>query len=322
MEMTRDKTRKAADTPPPISVLMPVFNAEKYVAAATQSILSQTFSDFEFIILDDGSTDASLSILQRHAALDPRIRLISRENRGLVATLNEMAALAGGRYLARMDADDVSHPSRFSCQLEFMAAHPDVAVLGTRGLFIDPDGEPLVDFVHIFHHDEIVAALLTPALGIIHPSAMIRRDALIAAGGYRDDCRHAEDLDLWLRLGEVHRLHNLDQVLISYRVHAQSVSKTNHLDQWLTARRVVDEALRRRGFPPAAQRQPIEPLASPAEMQRMWAWWALNAGNLRTARKHAMRVLLQEPLSLASWRVAAYALRQSVLGSPTVARLH
>jgi len=298
----------------PLSVLMPVFNAEAYVAAATQSILSQTFADFEFIVVDDGSTDSSLEILQKYAASDARIRLVSRENRGLVATLNEMIALAGGRYLARMDADDISHPLRFARQIEYLEHHPDIAVLGTRGLFIDPEGAPLVDFLDVLQHDAILAALLTPALGIIHPAAMIRRDVMLDIGGYRADCKHAEDLDLWLRISESHRLCNLDQVLISYRVHANSVSKTHHMEQWRTARRIVDDALRRRGLPPAAERPPIAPLISPAETHRMWAWWALNAGNLPTARKHAMRALLREPMKTDTWRVAAHALRESMRG--------
>lgn len=313
MEITRAQLQDGVEQVP-ISVLMPVFNAEPFVAAAIRSILDQTFTAFEFIILDDGSTDASPRILREFAASDPRIRLVSRENRGLVATLNEMIALAKGRYLARMDADDMSHPTRFAQQLAYMDAHPDVGVLGSRGLFIDPEGAPLAEFHDLREHDEILAALLTPALGIIHPAAMIRRDVMIQMEGYRDDCKHAEDLDLWLRISERHRLHNLDQVLISYRVHANSVSKTNHLEQWQTARRIVDEALRRRNLPPALERPPVAPLSSPAETHRMWAWWALNAGNVTTARKYAMRVLLQEPLNPRSWRVAVHALRRSISG--------
>lgn len=314
MEITRARVREDMERGLPITVLMPVFNAEKYVAAATQSILSQSFTDFEFIILDDGSTDSSLEILTKFATSDARIRLVSRENRGLVATLNEMIALASGRYLARMDADDISHPGRFEAQVRYLETHPNVAALGTRGLFIDPDGGPLAPFLDVLTHDEIVAALLAPALGIIHPAAMIRRDAMLEAGGYRPDCTHAEDLDLWLRLSETYQLHNLDRVLISYRVHAGSVSKTNHFEQWHMAGLIVDDTLRRRGLPPAAKRPPAPPLIGAIETRRMWAWWALGAGNLSTARKHALHVLLREPLNTGSWRVASQVLRESIFG--------
>jgi hypothetical protein len=139
---------------------------------------------------------------------------------------------------------------------------------------------------------------------------------MLEMGGYRANCKHAEDLDLWLRISERHRLHNLETVLISYRVHANSVSKTNHLEQWETARRIVDEALQRRGLPPAPARPPVTPLSSAAETHRMWAWWALKAGNLAAARKHALRVLLSEPMNVRSWQVAVHAWRRSILDAP------
>lgn len=298
---------------PPISVLMPVFNAERYVAAATESILSQTFQDFEFIILDDGSTDSSLAILKKYAALDPRIHLVSRANRGLVATLNEMANLARGRFLARMDADDISHTTRFERQFAFLIAHDAVAAVGTKGLYIDPDGDPLTAFLDPLTHEQINASLLVPELGIIHPSAMIRRSALLRIGGYRSEYVHAEDLDLWLRLGEIHQLHNLDQVLISYRVHANSVSTHHFVAQWQSAWRAVDSALIRRGLPPAQERLFPTPDASPFDTHRRWAWWALAAGNLATARKHAWRLVTTEPSNRANWRLFACIVRDMLV---------
>ena len=115
---------------PQISVLMPVYNAERFVAEAVQSILSQTFGDFEFIIIDDGSSDGSLEILRRFERADSRIRLSSRPNTGYTVALNEMLAMASGQFVARMDADDVAMPQRLQKQVDYLCAHPNCVVVG------------------------------------------------------------------------------------------------------------------------------------------------------------------------------------------------
>ncbi len=125
-----------------VSVIMPVYNGERYLEAAVESILNQTFSDFEFIITDDGSTDTSLALLRRYANRDPRIRLISRPNTGYVKALIEAVPLAKGKYIARMDADDISLPERFERQVRFLEQNPDYAVVGSKVLLIDSDGAP------------------------------------------------------------------------------------------------------------------------------------------------------------------------------------
>ena len=141
--------------PPLISVCMPVYNAERYIAEAVESILAQTYRDFEFIIIDDGSTDRSLAILERYAAQDVRIWLSSRPNAGLVVRLNEMAAEARSDVIAQMHADDIAMPERFARQFDFLNAHPEVVVVGCRTLAIDSDGDPLAEFCTIQDHEEI-----------------------------------------------------------------------------------------------------------------------------------------------------------------------
>src|SRR5438067_12011849 len=116
---------------PAISVIMSVYNAEAFLEAAVQSVLMQSFSDFEFIIIDDGSTDRSNQILQDYARKDNRVRLISRPNKGLTASLNEGLKLARGEFIARMDADDVAAPDRFKIQVEYLRDHPEVSVRGS-----------------------------------------------------------------------------------------------------------------------------------------------------------------------------------------------
>lgn len=299
---------------PRISVLMPVFNAERYVEAAVRSVLSQTFRDFELLIIDDGSTDASPSILRRLAAIDSRIRLSSRPNAGLVATLNELLAAASGDLIARMDADDLCRPERFERQCAFLDANPACVALGSRSLFIDPEGWPIFEFMDRFSHDEIEAGLFKPEIAMLHPTVMLRRGAVCALGGYRADFPHVEDLDLFLRLGEVGRLANLPDVLLEYRVHLSSVSHQHTVAQSQAALRAVDEARCRRGLDPGffpATSAPSTAAETRAQLHRKWAWWALGAGNVRTARKHATRAMTAEPWSWQNLRVLACALRGS-----------
>ena len=297
---------------PLISVLLPVYNAERYVKAAVESVRAQTFGDFELIVIDDGSTDGSLSVLRSLEKQDKRIRLISRPNVGLVATLNEMLCMATGYLVARMDADDICRPTRFEKQVGFLSENQTCVAVGTRGLFIDSEGLPLFDFVNCWSHEEIEKALFRPELAIIHPSLMVRFDAIESVGGYRTGFPHAEDLDLFLRLGEIGRLSNLPEVLLEYRVHASSVSHSNAVMQSEAARHAVSEAMRRRGL------QDVGVMAAPLvlrpeteyELHRKWAWWALSAGNRASARKHAAQALLKDPVSWASWHLMACTLRR------------
>ena len=129
------------DTTPVVSVLMPVYNAQLYVEKAIKSILTQTFIDFEFIILDDGSTDNSLNILEQYAKQDIRIRIISRENKGLIVSLNELVEQARGQYVARMDADDISRPERFAMQVDFLSKNTDHIVVGSSIEKINEKGQ-------------------------------------------------------------------------------------------------------------------------------------------------------------------------------------
>lgn len=220
---------------PLISVMMSVYNAERYVAEAIQSILGQTEGRFEFLIVNDGSRDASGSIIDRYAAQDSRIRAIHQENRGLIASLNRMLDEARAPLVARMDSDDVSRPERFAVQLAWMQAHPDIAVLGTNTDELDADGAffPCSDF-----HPENPADIrerLMAASAMCHPSVMMRRDVIRALGGYRAAFRHCEDYDLWLRVSERHDLYNLPDRLFLYRRSPDQVSEKHILVQAIGA---------------------------------------------------------------------------------------
>ena len=315
--MATELAPESVSTAPRVSVLLPVFNAAAYIGGAVRSVLAQTWSDFELLVVDDGSSDASLQILQGLARGDSRVRLTSRANRGLVATLNELIASARGEYFARMDGDDVAFPQRFARQVEFLDGHPEVVAVGSRALFIDAEGLPLMEVMHHFSHEAIERALMTPELGIIHPSVMMRAAACRAIGGYHADYPHAEDLDFFLRLGELGRLENMREPLLQYRTHPSSVSAKNADAQWRSAKKAVEAALVRRGADPKSVRMttPIRASAeTPAELHRKWSWWALDSGHLRTARKHARLAFLADPLSLSNHKLVACVLRDSLKG--------
>ena len=208
-----------------ISVLMSVYNAEAFLLNAIESVLAQTYRSFEFIIVNDGSKDASLSLIERYARIDDRIVVISRENRGLIYSLNEAATLAKAPYLARMDADDICHPNRFQKQIDFMQANTDVVALGTWATYINKDGNAtgLLGRGPV-GKENVDKTYSTGGRFIYHPTLMMRRVAFEAAGGYRAPFKAAEDLDLLVRLYRLGRLDNLAEDLLEYRVHGANIS--------------------------------------------------------------------------------------------------
>ncbi|KUR76297.1 glycosyltransferase [Novosphingobium sp. FSW06-99] len=222
---------------PGISVAMSIYDGERFLAAAIESVLGQTFADFEFLILDDGSRDASRAIAAHYAARDHRIRLIARENRGLVASLNELLALARAPLVARMDADDVCLPDRFARQVAVLAARPEIGVLGTWTEDIDENDTPypLDALDHPVDHAQFIAAIDAGAPLLCHPAVMFRRDLVLSVGGYHPAFRHCEDLDLWLRLASVTQIANLPERLLQYRHYSQQVSSRHATEQQVNA---------------------------------------------------------------------------------------
>ncbi len=295
---------------PTISVVMPVYNAERYLAEALDSILVQTFSDFEFIILDDGSTDTSLEILRRSAARDSRIRLISRPNTGIVGALNDALQASRGEYVARMDADDVSLPDRFERQISYLRKHADCVGVGSAILLIDADGDPICRQQWSMSHEQIEAELLQGRGGLAHPTAMLRRADVLQVGGYRPHVQYAEDVDLWLRLGESGRLANIPDVLLNYRVHPGSLCTTRHVQQALACERAVREAYERRGlvFPRRLSQRIVQRPMTRLDPYCSWIGNAILAANFTTARKHAKQLRRQRPCSVVSWALTAAAM--------------
>ncbi|HZL37731.1 MAG TPA: glycosyltransferase [Tepidisphaeraceae bacterium] len=294
---------------PAISVVMPVYNSGAYLVEALDSVLAQTLGDFELIAVDDGSTDTSLAILREYQKKDTRVRVISRPNTGIVGALNDGLAAARAPLIARMDGDDVCLPERFEKQIAFMAGHREHVLVGSQVMLMDGDGLPICPKPHTcFGHEQIDECHMNHGWAVVHPSIMVRREALERIGGYREHYKWVEDLDLFLRLAEMGKLENLNEILLNYRLHAGSVCQLRGELQSRLHVGLFHETRARRGLAPA---QPDLPgvLPPPAEQHRMWAWWALNAGNVRTARRHALLTVRHAPLRSESWRLMACAVR-------------
>lgn len=220
-------------TTPTVSVLLPVYNGLPYLNEAVQSVLEQSLSDFECIIIDDGSTDGSGALLEDFARNDARIKLIRRKNKGLVATLNEGLLLARAPLIARMDADDICLPQRLEQQVKFFKANKKLSVLGTAVYTFRDETTPFT-VAPCPVGPQNVAQSMKEFCAVTHPSVMFRRDAVLRLKGYREVCRHAEDYDLWLRmLDEGHLLDNVSFPLLKYRIHENNVSVKFRLEQSL-----------------------------------------------------------------------------------------
>lgn len=300
---------------PLISVVLPAYNAERYVGLAIRSILAQTEPDFELIVLNDGSTDGTLAAIRQAVGGDARGRIVDRGNVGIVRTLNEGIEMARGALIARMDADDIARPERFARQRAHLEAHPACVALGSRVLLIDPEGLPLMEMIDERTHAEIDAANLAYTSSFIcHPSVMMRRQAVLDVGGYRPEYESAEDLDLFLRLAEVGEVANLPEVLLDYRQHFNSIGYAKAEKQWRTADAAAHAARQRRGLPQPAQPRVFNagPPRRPVDEYRKWAWWALRGGHPGTARKYVLRSIRSEPfqtLKAENLRLLACALR-------------
>lgn len=227
---------------PRVSVLMPAYNSEKYIAEAIESILNQTFTDFEFIIINDGSTDGTSKIVRKYANRDPRIKFIdNKRNQGLIAVLNQGLDLCTGEYIARMDSDDISRPERFKLQVDYMDAHPNVGVVGA---WCQKFGNQVKNDVFKYQESMRLFDLLIYGSRVSHPTAMIRTSVLRNNKIYYDPkYPHAEDYGFWVSIARVSEIHNLQTVLLDYRWHDTNVSVLHHKTQMESAERVRHDLL-------------------------------------------------------------------------------
>lgn len=220
---------------PAISVLMPVWNGAEYLREAIDSILNQTFSNFEFIVIDDGSTDSTPSILDSYK--DPRLKVFRQEHAGIVSTLNFGVTQAQGDWIARQDADDVSHPRRLELQWLSVQERPDVTLCHTNFQILD--GHIVRRAPARFPRSKALVALrLCFQCPIVHSTVMFRKSAFYKAGGYKPEERHAEDYSLWARMIEDGGFVGIPRSLVSLRIHSESVSRQNQEIQFRLTKQI------------------------------------------------------------------------------------
>jgi glycosyltransferase involved in cell wall biosynthesis len=209
-----------------VSVIMPVFNAEKYLSTAIDSILNQTFKSFEFLIFNDGSNDNTHSIIQKYQ--DKRIKYIKNEtNLGIVNALNHCFNISVGKYLIRMDSDDIADKKRIEIQVDYMEKNRDVGVSGSFLKIIDS-----FEIVKKPLTDEQIRWWFFKGCPFAHPTVIIRTEVIKRYNlNYREEYRVAEDYDLWWRVAKITKLSNISDKLLSYRVHLEQESTANFLKQ-------------------------------------------------------------------------------------------
>lgn len=293
------------------SVVLPVYNADNYLADAIESVLQQSFKSFELLLLNDGSTDKSEAIIDKYVNLDKRCRKLSWPNKGLIETLNTGIQEAKGEIVFRMDADDICVPNRFDAQLRYLSEHPDCVAVGSRVLLIDDTGLPIMPFnVPTEHKDIDKSNFRGYGSAIVHPTVAIRREALLQAGGYRAKYVHAEDIDLFFRLAEIGKLHNLPDILLQYRQHPMSIGYSKRQEQVNSVRQAIKDTLSRRGIASdnILSEDTIE-LTSIKDVYKKWAWWAIKGGNRKTAIKYAVKVMRSGPFNKENIKLFLCAIR-------------
>ncbi len=207
-----------------VSVLMPAYNAEKYIGFAIDSILNQTFKNFELLIIDDGSSDSTFDIIKKYSQLDPRIKMSQNpKNSGVSKTRNNLIKQARGKYIVWQDADDVSLPFRIQEQYSYMEANHDVVVVGGFLQFIDEDGKQL----YVRNYAEFDVQLrknIFKYSPVSQPVSMIRKNVFEKSGLYDESLNQAEDLDISFRIGKYGKFSNIQKVLLNYRFYPNSLS--------------------------------------------------------------------------------------------------
>jgi glycosyltransferase involved in cell wall biosynthesis len=235
---------------PKVSILMPVYNAGQYLSQALDSILSQSFRDWELILINDGSTDDSESVITRYD--DERIYYIKNPvNLKLIKTLNKGIDYCGGRYIARMDADDICHPDRLKQQVKFLDSHPEYLMCGTSAIVIDSTGKKTGKIHNLTDNDYLqIGLMFSPSF--IHPGMMIRRE-ILCRNRYDEAYKHAEDYELWCRIARQGKVANIDSELLRYRWHGSNVSVVYNEAQEELKDKIIKNEISRLGLSPTEE---------------------------------------------------------------------
>jgi hypothetical protein len=292
---------------PKVSVVMPVYNGAKYLAEAIDSILAQSYCDYELIIVDDGSHDNSASIAAAYT--DPRVRMVRQENRGVAVSLNRGVALSRGEYIARMDADDVSDRGRLELQMAYLDANPACVLVGTQAILIDAGSHPLAPMPRPTRPDDIKRMLARGSSPFVHGSVVFRKDAASSCGLYDERFRNAEDWALWAKMEHTGLMANLASTSYRYRLHPDAC--TNQAPRFLKQHRKALANIYSAGlWSEASHELPAEVMQrnrlNPRDRR---AQYYLTAGKVlienewqpARARGYIERSLLQNPWNAKAW---------------------
>ena len=320
---------------PKVSVIMSAYNVEKYLREAIDSILNQTFKDFEFIIVNAGSTDGSQAILNSYH--DPRMVIINVQNIGRSEARNKAIKISKGEYVAIMDADDISLPERLERQVKFLDYHKNIALVGSSFFLINESGK-IVDINKVLTESDEIKERLPIANTFGHSTVMLRKRCLESVGGYREELIGAEDYDLYLRLSESFRMANLKEPLCKWRINpvSFSVAKKGELDRY--AKLVQELAKERRQFGKdrlqTLGREEIDKLLddslpkvtarSRKEIAQSYYFWGaiLFGGNdYRGALKLLLKSFINNPLYRSTWVLILEDLVLLLFPKPVIAAL-
>jgi GT2 family glycosyltransferase len=299
---------------PKVAVILAAYNSQKYLRETVDSLLRQTFTDFEVIAVNDGSKDSTGAILDDYAARDSRMRVIHKANAGQVRAAIDGIAASTAPLIARLDADDLCTPARLAQQVAYMDAHPDVVLLGGAYHLIDEQSRHLTTIRQPETDAALQEILLTGRCPICQPLAMFRRDAYARTLGYRPEFSPAEDIDLWLQLGEIGKIACLPDVLLSYRQHAGSLSESKQDVQLANMREACRQAWERRGvtgkyqFENAPQWRAGSDRSSKQKQLLKYGWWAWNSGYRATARAYGWSAIKAKPQAAGGWKLLGCAL--------------
>lgn len=298
-------------TKPLVSILMPVFNAHRYLHQSIKSILSQTFVDFEFIIIDDGSSDNSYEIIEYYSNIDKRIKFLKQNNSGISCTRNKLLSLAKAELIAWMDADDISHPKRLEKQYSYLLSNNDYVAVGTSTIMIDEDGDEIFEWNAPLSHTEIDFFHLNGYGGaIIFPSSMMRKNIIVDLGGFNENLTGAEDLCLFLRLAEIGRLANLSENLFYYRQHIESICHSQKSTIAENNLSVINYCKLRRGITLSSDAVQTIPSSNVSfnEIYLKWGWWAIKGKRFHTAKKYGLKVIRKDFFSRQAWLIVYFSI--------------
>ncbi len=222
-----------------VSILMSAFNSENFISKSIESVINQSYSNYEMIIVDDGSNDSTKEIIKMHSFKNSKIRLFSKSNSGITESLNYGLSFCQGEWIARLDSDDLCHVDRLKKQIKLAESSKKIGLVGSDAIFINKLDKNLFYYSYPTNHNDLKNNLLSCSKFFAHSSAFYNRKLIESLEGYRERSGMSEDWDLWLRIAYKKEIKNINEPLVKIRIHDNQVSNKNHLNHAYDTRTVV-----------------------------------------------------------------------------------